>query len=95
MAAGAQAATLQCVEFATGVQKWSYPGLGGGGLIVADHKILILSDTGELVVGEASPAPFAPVSRAQVLGEWCWTAPPWPMAAFTAATTKAIWFVWT
>ena len=73
--AGAQAATLQCVEFATGVQKWSYAGLGGGGLIVADHKILMLSDTGELVVGEASPAPFAPESRARVLGEWCWTAP--------------------
>jgi len=72
---GDQAATLQCVEFATGAQKWSYKGLGGGGLIVADHKIIMLSDTGELVVGEASPAPFAPISRARVLGEWCWTAP--------------------
>jgi outer membrane protein assembly factor BamB len=72
---GAQAATLQCVEFASGTRKWSYQGLGGGGLIVADHKILMLSDTGELVVGEASPSSFAPISRARVLGEWCWTAP--------------------
>jgi len=72
---GAQSAVLQCVDFATGAQKWSFSGLGGGGLIVADHKIIMLSDTGELVVGEASPAAFAPISRAQVLGEWCWTAP--------------------
>jgi hypothetical protein len=42
---------------------------------VADHKIIMLSDTGELVAGEASPAAFAPISRAHVLGEWCWTAP--------------------
>jgi acyl dehydratase len=53
---------------------WSQ-GLGGGGFIVADHKILMLSDTGELVVGQASPAPFTPISRARVLGQWCWTAP--------------------
>ncbi len=72
---GAQSAVLQCVEFATGAQKWSYAGLGGGGLIVADHKIIMLSDTGELVVGEASPAAFAPICRARVLKEWCWTAP--------------------
>jgi outer membrane protein assembly factor BamB len=69
------AATLRCVEFATGAQKWSYPGLGGGGLIVADHKIIMLGDKGELVVGEVSPAAFTPISSAQVLGQWCWTAP--------------------
>ena len=72
---GAESAFLQCVEFATGAQKWSFSGLGGGGLIVADHKIIMLSDTGELVAGEASPAAFVPISRAKVLGEWCWTAP--------------------
>jgi outer membrane protein assembly factor BamB len=66
---------LQCLDFATGAQKWSFPGLGGGGFIVADHKIIMLSDTGELVVGEASPAPFTPISRAKVLGQWCWGAP--------------------
>jgi len=72
---GAQSAVLQCVDFSTGAQMWSYQGLGGGGFIVADHKILMLSDTGELVVGQASPAPFTPISRARVLGQWCWTAP--------------------
>ena len=67
--------SLQCVDFATGERKWSFDGLAGGGLIAADHKIITLSDKGELVVGEASPAAFTPISRAQVLGQWCWCAP--------------------
>jgi outer membrane protein assembly factor BamB len=69
------AAALKCVEFATGAEKWSFPGLGGGGLIVADHKIIMLSDKGELVVGEVSPESFVPISRAQVVAASCWTAP--------------------
>ncbi len=68
-------ATLKCLDFATGVEKWNFPGLGGGGLIVADHKIIMLSDKGELVVGEVSPESFVPLSRAQVVGASCWTAP--------------------
>jgi outer membrane protein assembly factor BamB len=68
-------ATLKCLEFATGVERWNYKGLGGGGIILADHKVIMLSDIGELVVGEASPAGFNPISRAQVLGGKCWTVP--------------------
>jgi outer membrane protein assembly factor BamB len=68
-------ATLKCLDFATGAEKWNFPGFGGGGLIVADHKIIMLSDKGELVVGEVSPESFVPVSRAQVVGPSCWTAP--------------------
>ena len=71
----AGAATLKCLDFATGTEKWNFPGLGGGALIVADHKIIMLSDRGELVVAEASPEGFNPISRAQVLGGKCWTAP--------------------
>jgi outer membrane protein assembly factor BamB len=67
--------TLKCLDFATGAEKWNFQGLGGGALIVADHKIIMLSDSGELVVAEASPNGFTPISRAQVLGGKCWTAP--------------------
>jgi outer membrane protein assembly factor BamB len=68
-------ATLQCLDFATGAQKWSFPGLGVGGFIVADHKLIVLSETGELLVGEVSPDGFAPISRAQILPATCWTPP--------------------
>jgi outer membrane protein assembly factor BamB len=68
-------ATLKCLDFTTGAEKWDFKGLGAGQLIVADHKIIMLGDGGELVVAEASPDGFNPISRAQVLGGKCWTAP--------------------
>jgi outer membrane protein assembly factor BamB len=66
---------LKCVEFATGTQKWSQPGVGSGALIVADGKLIVLTDRGELQVVPASPDGFKPTSRAQVLGGKCWTVP--------------------
>jgi outer membrane protein assembly factor BamB len=67
--------SLKCLDFATGAEKWSYKGLGGGALMAADGKLIMLNDRGELVVAEASPEGFHPISRAQVLGAKCWTVP--------------------
>lgn len=92
---GAQGATLKCVDFATGAEKWSYPGLGGGGFIVADHKIIMLSDTGELVVGAASPNPSRRSLMRRFSANGAGPRPPWPMAAFIAAITSATWSAWT
>jgi len=66
---------LKCVDFATGAEKWSYKGLGGGALMAAGGKIIMLGDRGELVVADASPEGFHPISRAQVLDAKCWTVP--------------------
>jgi outer membrane protein assembly factor BamB len=66
---------LKCVAWDTGEVKWSEPKFGKGSLIIADGKILGLSDKGELMVAEASPAGFKPISQAQVLGGKCWTTP--------------------
>jgi len=68
-------ASLKCIEFATGAVKWTHPGFGSGGLLIADGKIVALSGTGELLVAPATPAAFKPTSRAQVIGGKCWTAP--------------------
>jgi hypothetical protein len=46
-----------------------------GGFMIADGKLIILSEKGELVIAEASPAGFKGLSRAQVLGGKCWTTP--------------------
>ena len=70
-----QNASLKCIEFATGKEKWSHPGFGSGGLVVADGKLIALSAKGELMVAPANPKEFAPISRAQVLGGKSWTAP--------------------
>ncbi len=68
-------ATLKCLEFATGKEKWAEPGFGNGGVIVADGKLIALSAVGELIIAPASPGGFNPTTRAQVLGPKCWTAP--------------------
>jgi outer membrane protein assembly factor BamB len=66
---------LKCLDWKTGEVKWEEPTFGKGELMIADGKIIGLSDKGELMVAEASPAAFKPISRAQVLGGKCWTMP--------------------
>ena len=43
--------------------------------MAADGKLIVLSDTGTLVIAEASPTAFKPLAQAQVLGGKCWTTP--------------------
>ena len=43
--------------------------------MIAGGKLVVLSSTGELVIAEASPAGFKPLSRARVLGGRCWVNP--------------------
>jgi outer membrane protein assembly factor BamB len=66
---------LRCVEFETGQVKWTDKVSGKGSLSMADGKLLVLSERGELLVANPSPAGFKPIVRAQVVGGKCWTAP--------------------
>ena len=68
-------AALKCLDFATGDEKWTQPGFGNGGVIVAYGKLIAFSGGGELMVAPAVPEGFKPTARAQVLGGKCWTAP--------------------
>jgi outer membrane protein assembly factor BamB len=72
---GGPGAKLQCIDYATGAQKWEFAGFGVGGLMAADHKLIVLGEMGELAVAEASPNGFVPISRAQILPATCWTPP--------------------
>jgi len=66
---------LKCLDFKTGQRKWSKTGLGTGSLMLADGKLIILSDRGELVIAEATPSGFKQVSRAKILNGRCWNMP--------------------
>lgn len=66
---------LRCLVFDTGEVKWTEKSVGKGSLMLADGKLIVLSDKGELMVAEASPAGFKPLARSQVLGGKCWTTP--------------------
>jgi outer membrane protein assembly factor BamB len=72
---GVDESQLRCLDLATGDVKWTDKASGKGSLILADGKLVVLSEKGELLVAEASPNEFKPTARAQVLTGKCWTAP--------------------
>jgi outer membrane protein assembly factor BamB len=66
---------LRCLAFDTGELKWTYGEFGKGSLMIADGKLVCLSEKGELIIAEPTPAAFKPISRAKVLTGKCWTMP--------------------
>jgi outer membrane protein assembly factor BamB len=69
-------ATFKCLSVATGEQTWASRGLGKGSLLVADGNLLIvLSDTGTLLLVEATPDAYTELARFQALEGKAWTVP--------------------
>ncbi len=66
---------LRCLHIPTGELKWARKDPAFGSLIRAGNTLVILSDKGELLLAEASPADFKPLARAKVLSGLCWTSP--------------------
>lgn len=64
-----QGPSLRCVEWRTGKVRWSEDRFGAGTLIAAGERLLILRETGELVIAPADPQGFRPVTRAQIIGQ--------------------------
>jgi outer membrane protein assembly factor BamB len=72
---GFDAATLKCIDASTGRTSWAKRGLGKGSLIAADGMLIILGETGELVLAEATPDAYRELARHQVLQGRSWTQP--------------------
>ncbi len=68
-------ATLECLDAATSERKWRKRGFGKGSLIVADNKLLILSDKGKLGIAEATSEEYKELAKAQVIKGKSWTSP--------------------
>lgn len=66
---------LVCMEFATGIPKWKERGLGRGALMLADGRLIIQAERGELVIARASPQRFERVASARAVGERAWVMP--------------------
>jgi outer membrane protein assembly factor BamB len=60
--------SLRCVEWRTGKVRWSEDGFGAGTLALAGSQLVVLRDTGELVIAAAAPDGFKAKARAQVIG---------------------------
>lgn len=71
-----QKGELRCLDFNTGELKWKHRGnMDKGSLMIADGKLIILSEHGELVIAAASPEGFEELARTKVLDGTCWTMP--------------------
>jgi outer membrane protein assembly factor BamB len=66
---------FRCIHVPTGQLKWARKDPPFGTLILAGDKLIVLSEKGELLVGQASPEEFKPLARAKVLSGVCWTPP--------------------
>jgi len=66
---------LTCLNYETGEVKWAQKGMGTGSLMLADGKLIVLSERGKLVIAPASPEGFKELSSAQILTGKCWTVP--------------------
>ena len=73
---GFDESSFNCLEAATGAVKWKKSGLGKGSLILADGKLVIMSEKGKLVIARPSPEKFESLAEAQVLNQnRCWVVP--------------------
>ena len=63
---------LKCVEVATGKEMWSQDGFGPGGVVLVGNNFLGLSDTGELMLIEASPKGYKQLGKFQAVQGKCW-----------------------
>ncbi len=66
---------LRCLDFNTGKVLWSQSGIGAGGLVLADGKLIIMADGGTLHIVEANPSAYKSLASAKILDGQCWTAP--------------------
>ena len=62
-----QGTELRCVEWKTGKVRWQKEGFGAGSLILADGRLFLLDENGDLVQIEASPDGYKEVARARIL----------------------------
>jgi len=66
---------ITCVERSTGNIIWTQGGFGNGSVTLADGKLIILSQGGELCIAEASPTGYQEIVRTRILTGKCWSVP--------------------
>ncbi|MHC4155270.1 MAG: PQQ-binding-like beta-propeller repeat protein [Planctomycetota bacterium] len=73
---GFDVAKLKCMDFSTGEIKWTLEGgFGRGSLMMADGKLIVLTEKGTLLIGDASPVSFKPVLQAETIDGKFFTGP--------------------
>ncbi len=80
---------LMCIDQANGKTLWSERKGGQfGTLMIADGKLIVLTDTGELVIAEAQSSGYKELAAGKVLDGRCWVAPVLANGRIYAKTNK-------
>jgi len=67
---------FRCLDLATGTAKWETDLTGHASVLVADKKLILFNDQGELILARAIPEKYEELARVSVLsGSICWTPP--------------------
>ena len=66
---------LRCLDFRTGDPVWAQKGFGHGSLMIADGKLIVMAEKGNLVIAEATPDGYKVMSEAHILSPRCWSVP--------------------
>src|SRR5262249_7328518 len=84
--------TFRCLEWATGKTRWSTDQVGQAAVLAADGKLLLLGDTGTLILARADPAGYQALARTSLFeDELCWTPPTlWRGRLFARSPSQAV-----
>lgn len=72
MEAGAR---LRCMDWKTGEVRWSEDDLQPGGIMLAGERLILLTESGELVIAPADAEVWRPIAKTKVVDGKCWTGP--------------------
>ena len=86
--AGRSPTSLRSLDWKTGEIKWTEPKLGFNGVIAVGGNLLVLTETGDLVLVEASPVAYTELGSANVIEGRVFTAPSYANGRVYARNTK-------
>jgi outer membrane protein assembly factor BamB len=66
-----EGARFRCVELKTGKVRWTVDGFGCGSMVLAEGKLIILTENGDLALAEATPESYKEKARSRVLTKPC------------------------
>ncbi len=66
---------LKCMDLMSGETKWIDKSIGFGAVSAADGKLIVLTESGELQIGTASPSGWKPEMKQKVIAPKVWTVP--------------------
>jgi hypothetical protein len=83
---------FKCLDWSTGKVCWSTEEVGHAAPLVADDKLLLLTDTGTLILARADPKAYHELGRTQLFAdETCWTPPLlWRGRLFVRSPSRAV-----